>query len=121
MSRSVFALRFRETVGITPMEYLTRWRMLLVADRLKNTSDGLSAIAQSLGYESQSALGKAFRRITGCSPRQYTRAVPAIPMKQAIATSFVATTNRGCRKITCGEPVPRATWELSYKTYREDG
>jgi AraC-like DNA-binding protein len=41
------------------MEYLTRWRMLLAADRLKSSSDGLSAIAQSLGYESESAFGKA--------------------------------------------------------------
>jgi AraC-like DNA-binding protein len=83
MSRSIFALRFRETVGATPMEYLTRWRMLLAADRLKNSSDGLSAIAQSLGYESESAFGKAFRRVMGCSPRQYTRstAPDAIPVK----------------------------------------
>jgi AraC-like DNA-binding protein len=73
MSRSVFALRFRETVGATPMEYLIRWRMLLAADRLKNSSDGLSTIAQSLGYKSESAFGKAFRRVMGCSPRQYTR------------------------------------------------
>jgi AraC-like DNA-binding protein len=73
MSRSVFALNFRETVGATPMEYLARWRMLLAADRLKNSSDGLSTIAQSLGYESDSAFGKAFRRVMGCSPRQYTR------------------------------------------------
>jgi AraC-like DNA-binding protein len=71
MSRSVFALRFRETVGATPMEYLTRWRMLLAADRLKNSSEGLSGIAQSLGYESESAFGKAFRRVMGCSPRQH--------------------------------------------------
>jgi AraC-like DNA-binding protein len=85
MSRSVFALHFRETVGATPMEYLTRWRMLLAADRLKNSSDGLCAIAQSLGYESESAFGKAFRRVMGCSPRQYTRAgAPcAIPVVQA--------------------------------------
>ncbi len=83
MSRSVFALRFRETVGATPMEYLTRWRMLLAADRLENSSDGLSAIAQSLGYESESAFGKAFRRVMGCSPRQYTRTTApcAIPVK----------------------------------------
>jgi AraC-like DNA-binding protein len=73
MSRSVFALRFREIVGATPMEYLTRWRMLLGADRLKNTTDNLSTIAQSLGYESESAFGKAFRRVMGCAPRQYAR------------------------------------------------
>ncbi|SNS46967.1 transcriptional regulator, AraC family [Granulicella rosea] len=76
MSRSVFALRFRETVGATPMEYLTRWRMLLAADRLKSSSDGLCVIAQSLGYESESAFGKAFRRVMGCSPRQYARVTP---------------------------------------------
>jgi AraC-like DNA-binding protein len=74
MSRSMFALRFRDVVGTTPMEYLTRWRMLLACDRLKNSSDGLSAIAQSLGYESESAFGKAFRRVMGCSPRKYGRA-----------------------------------------------
>lgn len=73
MSRSVFAQRFRNIVGATPMEYLTRWRMLLAADRLKSSSDGLSAIAQSLGYDSESAFGKAFRRVMGCSPRQYAR------------------------------------------------
>ena len=50
-----------------------RWRMLLGADRLKNSSDSLSTIATSLGYESESAFGKAFRRVMGCSPRQYTR------------------------------------------------
>ncbi len=76
MSRSVFALRFRETVGATPMEYLTRWRMLLAADRLKSSEDGLSSIAQSLGYESESAFGKAFRRVMGCSPKQYARSNP---------------------------------------------
>ncbi|MDW5266750.1 MULTISPECIES: AraC family transcriptional regulator [Acidobacteriaceae] len=83
MSRSVFALRFREIVGATPMEYLARWRMLLAADRLKNSSEGLSAIARSLGYESESAFGKAFRRVMGCSPRQYTRSATlcAMPLK----------------------------------------
>jgi AraC-like DNA-binding protein len=80
ISRSVFALRFREIVGATPMEYLTRWRMILAADRLKNSSDGLGAIAQSLGYESESAFGKAFRRLMGCSPRQYIRSTTPCAM-----------------------------------------
>ena len=73
MSRSVFALRFKQTVGATPMEYLTRWRMLLAGDRLKRSDDSISAIASSLGYESESAFGKAFRRVIGSSPRQYSR------------------------------------------------
>jgi AraC-like DNA-binding protein len=73
MSRSIFAQRFKETVGKTPMEYLTRWRMLLAGDRLTSSDDSIAAIATSLGYESESAFGKAFRRVMGCSPRQYSR------------------------------------------------
>jgi AraC-like DNA-binding protein len=73
MSRSIFALRFKETVGATPMEYLTRWRMLLAGDRLKNSRESTSVIALSLGYESESAFGKAFRRVMGCSPREHGR------------------------------------------------
>jgi AraC-like DNA-binding protein len=73
MSRSIFALRFNATVGATPMEYLTRWRMLLAGDRLKNSDDSISAITSSLGYKSESAFGKAFRRVMGCSPKQYSR------------------------------------------------
>jgi len=73
MSRSIFALKFKETVGSTPMEYLTRWRMMLAGERLTNSSDPLSVIALSLGYESESAFGKAFKRVMGCSPRQYSR------------------------------------------------
>jgi AraC-like DNA-binding protein len=73
MSRSTFALRFKGTAGETPMEYLTRWRMLLAGDRLANSSEPLSTIAVSLGYESESAFGTAFKRVMGCSPRQYSR------------------------------------------------
>ena len=56
------------------MEYLTRWRMLLAADRLENSGDPISVIALSLGYESESAFSTAFKRVMGCSPRQYSRA-----------------------------------------------
>jgi AraC-like DNA-binding protein len=73
MSRSSFALKFKETVGASPMDYLTRWRMLLASDRLANFGDPVSAIALSLGYESESAFSTAFKRVMGCSPRQYSR------------------------------------------------
>jgi AraC-like DNA-binding protein len=73
MSRSIFAQKFKATVGTSPMEYLTRWRMLVAGDRLTNSSDPLSVIALSLGYESDTAFGTAFRRVMGCSPRQYSR------------------------------------------------
>jgi AraC-like DNA-binding protein len=73
MSRSTFALKFKETVGTSPMEYVTRWRMLLAGDRLEGSGDSISAIAISLGYESESAFSTAFKRVMGCSPRQYSR------------------------------------------------
>lgn len=73
MSRTTFALKFREVVGLSPMEYLTRWRMMLGGDRLTNSSDSISTIALSLGYESESAFSTAFKRVMGCSPRQYSR------------------------------------------------
>ena len=73
MSRSTFALKFKETVGASPMEYLTRWRMLVAGDRLTNSNDPISVIALSLGYESESAFSTAFKRVMGCSQRQYSR------------------------------------------------
>jgi AraC-like DNA-binding protein len=73
MSRSIFAQKFKDTVGEPPMEYLLRWRMTLAGDKLVDSSDPISVIALSLGYESESAFGKAFKRVMGCSPRQYSR------------------------------------------------
>jgi AraC-like DNA-binding protein len=86
MSRSIFALKFKQTVGATPMEYLTRWRMLLAGDRLKNSGESISVIALSLGYESESAFSKAFRRVMGCSPRQYSRHASS-PIPHSLATN----------------------------------
>ncbi|HVU47174.1 MAG TPA: AraC family transcriptional regulator [Terracidiphilus sp.] len=79
MSRSIFAQKFKATVGTSPMEYLTRWRMFLAADRLENSDEPIASIAQSLGYESESAFSKAFRRVMACSPRQYRRSQIASP------------------------------------------
>ena len=73
MSRTVFAQKFKNRVGMTSMEYLTRWRMLLAGDRLKNSDDSVSAISLSLGYETESAFGRAFRRVWRCSPREHRR------------------------------------------------
>lgn len=76
MSRSTYALKFKEKVGKPPMEYLMNWRMLLAGDRLTNGSEPVSTIALSLGYESESAFSTAFKKRMGCSPRQYGRATP---------------------------------------------
>ena len=83
LSRSIFALKFKQTVGKSPMEYLTLWRMMLAGERLKSSNDTISDIALSLGYESQSAFSKAFKKTMGCSPREHGRASPNSRHKNA--------------------------------------
>ena len=73
MSRTVFALRFKEVVGETATAYLTRWRMLLAAERLSVADEAVATIASALGYESESSFGKAFRRVIGHPPRRFAR------------------------------------------------
>lgn len=72
MSRSAFSARFTERVGEPPMTYLTRWRMLRAA-RLLKTEVSIVSIADLLGYESEVAFRKAFRREMGVPPAQYRR------------------------------------------------
>lgn len=79
MSRSSFALKFRQKAGVAPMDYLTRWRMLLAGDRLERSGDPVSVIAPALGYESESAFSAAFKRVMGQTPRQYARQCHAAP------------------------------------------
>jgi len=74
MSRSTFAARFKETVGESAMDYLTRWRMMVAADRLANAGMSIAIVAPTVGYESESAFGAAFKHVIGYSPRQYARA-----------------------------------------------
>jgi AraC-like DNA-binding protein len=73
MSRSAFAQKFKDTVGSSPMDYLTRWRMLMAADRLATSDDSIARVAPMFGYDSESAFSTAFKRVMGCSPRQYSR------------------------------------------------
>jgi len=79
MSRSTFALKFKSMVGSAPLDYLTRWRMLLAADRLAQSNEAIPHIAASLGYESESAFSAAFKRIMGAAPRTFARKETARP------------------------------------------
>jgi AraC-like DNA-binding protein len=73
MSRSRFTDRFAALVGEAPMAYLTRWRMQLAAGRLHSGGPSVAELAQSVGYESETAFAKAFRRTFGLSPSAYRR------------------------------------------------
>jgi AraC-like DNA-binding protein len=73
MSRTSFALRFKELVGLSPMDYLTRWRMNLAAARLAHSRDSIAEIGLALGYESEKSFSAAFKRVMKFAPRQYGR------------------------------------------------
>ena len=73
MSRSAFALRFKELLGETPLEYLTNWRMYKAIGSLQKDDRKLFEIAKSVGYDSDAAFSKAFKRVLGVAPREYRR------------------------------------------------
>lgn len=75
MSRSSFAVRFKNIVGEPAMNYLTRWRMLVAADRLTASGMSIAAVSALVGYGSESAFGVTFKRVIGHSPRQYAKAL----------------------------------------------
>jgi AraC-like DNA-binding protein len=74
LSRATLARRFSEQVGESPQAYLTRWRMDLAARRLRDTTDSVESIARDLGYTSEYAFNRAFRRSRGLPPGRYRRA-----------------------------------------------
>ncbi len=68
MSRSAFAARFTELAGMPAMQYLTRWRMQLAESWLKESDAPLADIAARLGYQSEAAFNRAFKKCMGVSP-----------------------------------------------------
>lgn len=73
MSRSVFANSFRDVVGVTPGNYLQRWRVGLAQKSLLH-GRALKLIAQQVGYGSEAALSRAFKAQSGQSPREWRKA-----------------------------------------------
>jgi AraC-like DNA-binding protein len=68
LSRSALAERFRHLLGEPLMRYLTRWRLQMAAQLLRETDDGIDAIAARVGYESEAAFNRAFKRHAGEPP-----------------------------------------------------
>ena len=71
VSRATLARRFAHLVGETPAEYLTRWRMDLAAQQLRDTDDTVAAIAAAVGYRSDYSFSRAFTRHRGLAPGRY--------------------------------------------------
>jgi AraC-like DNA-binding protein len=74
LSRSAFARRFTELLGVGPLAYLTEWRMALARERLRESDDRLAAIAHPLGYGSEFAFAAAFKRHHGAAPGRWRTA-----------------------------------------------
>jgi AraC-like DNA-binding protein len=78
-SRSVLAERFQQLVGSSPIQYLTQWRMLLAANLLARSNAPLSRIAEDVGYQTDTAFSRAFRREYGTPPAAWRRSQRARP------------------------------------------
>lgn len=72
-SRSVLAQRFQELVGQSPMQYLTQWRMLLASNLLRRSNVPLSQVAEEVGYLTDAAFSRAFKREFGQPPAAWRR------------------------------------------------
>jgi AraC-like DNA-binding protein len=73
MSRAAFARRFTSLVGEAPLAYLTRWRLNLAAQRLRDTDLAIAAVAGQVGYGSEYSFSRAFTRLHGQPPGRYRR------------------------------------------------
>jgi len=74
LSRSVLAQRFRQYLGEPPLSYLTRWRLQLGAQMLSSTNDSVAQIAARVGYDSEQAFNRAFKRMFAAPPARYRKA-----------------------------------------------
>ncbi len=70
-SRTVLGERFNGLLGRPPIDYLTSWRMQVAADRLRHGKAGIARIAADIGYESEPAFARAFKRVTGMTPGRW--------------------------------------------------
>jgi AraC-like DNA-binding protein len=92
VSRSVLTERFARYLGQSPMAYLADWRLELAAEALRMTSRSVLQIAAEVGYESEAAFNRAFKRRFGKPPAQYRRAVRE--QRRAVA-AYEASSARG--------------------------
>lgn len=80
MSRSAFAARFAEKVGMPAMQYVTRWRMQVALSWLQEREIAVAELAERLGYQSEAAFSRAFKRCIGVAPGSVRRCSGAMPI-----------------------------------------
>ena len=90
MSRSAFAARFTELVGEPVMQYVTRWRMQVAHDALATEDTTVAGLAARLGYRSEAAFARAFKRVTGVAPGAVRRGAAREPELPPSVTELAA-------------------------------
>jgi transcriptional regulator GlxA family with amidase domain len=75
LSRSVLAERFTQFVGIPPIQYLTKWRMQIATELLTGSNINVASIAAQIGYESEAAFSRAFKKMIGVAPSAWRRTI----------------------------------------------
>jgi AraC-like DNA-binding protein len=78
-SRSLFAKRFTDLVGVPPMHYLAKWRMQIASERLGSGNGNVATIAADIGYESEAAFSRAFKKMMGVPPSDWRRGIRMDP------------------------------------------
>ena len=73
LSRSALADRFIRLIGVPPMHYLASWRMQVATQKLRNTNASLAQVAEVVGYDSEAAFSRAFKRAIGAAPATWRR------------------------------------------------
>jgi transcriptional regulator GlxA family with amidase domain len=73
LSRSALAARFIRLIGVPPMHYLASWRMQVATQKLRNTSASLAQIAETVGYDSEAAFSRAYKKAFGAAPATWRR------------------------------------------------
>ena len=73
LSRSALADRFIRLIGVPPMHYLASWRMQVATQKLRNTSASLAQVAEIVGYDSEAAFSRAFKKAFGAAPATWRR------------------------------------------------
>jgi AraC-like DNA-binding protein len=110
-SRSALADRFTQIVGCPPIQYLTQWRMQIAAKRLAEPGVKIAAVAHEVGYESEAAFSRAFKKLVGRSPSQWRTSDLGSTAKAAHSVSWAGANARPevCSKHSFVHPAVRDT------------
>jgi AraC-like DNA-binding protein len=89
LSRSALADRFIRLIGVPPMHYLASWRMQVATQKLRNTSASLAQVAEMVGYDSEAAFSRAFKKAFGAAPSPaLQRSINSVDFHESLRARF---------------------------------